>query len=303
MKSLSDVFERLVAGAKDARWLRRLLLSLGTIASLNYIIIPYVLRRWTIHDKRRAIERERARRAKNFEDFRSLSLSGPQVKAVAALINLETFDAVRGKLLDGSVELRDVVRAYQHNLLRAENDANPVSEYLLDANGRAEELQRELRQGVITFDDKPLLGLTFSCKDRFTLAGTQSTGGLVQNLDATVGMADSFLLDALRHAGAVGLCKCNSSQGNMSLSCSNPIYGMTQNPYEWGKSPGGSSGGDAVVTAYAGVTLGVGTDIGGSVRIPATFCGVAGLKVTSRRLGHSEMKSCEFWVIWRLFYS
>lgn len=74
------------------------------------------------------------------------------------------------------------------------------------------------------------------------------------------------------------------SSASISAECSNPIYGQTLNPLRLKKSPGGSSGGEGVLFAQGGSILGMGTDTGGSIRIPASFCGVCGLRTTGYRL-------------------
>lgn len=70
----------------------------------------------------------------------------------------------------------------------------------------------------------------------------------------------------------------------MTFECSNPIYGRTLNPQDINRGPGGSSGGEGALIAAGGSILGIGTDIGGSIRIPANMCGICGLKPTSGRI-------------------
>lgn len=69
-----------------------------------------------------------------------------------------------------------------------------------------------------------------------------------------------------------------------SYDCSNPIYGQTVNPHNLQKTSGGSSGGEGALIGGGGSLLGIGTDIGGSIRIPASFCGICGFKPTTGRL-------------------
>lgn len=69
-----------------------------------------------------------------------------------------------------------------------------------------------------------------------------------------------------------------------SYDCSNPIYGQTVNPHNLQKTSGGSSGGEGALIGGGGSVLGLGSDIGGSIRIPASFCGICGLKPTAGRL-------------------
>ena len=78
--------------------------------------------------------------------------------------------------------------------------------------------------------------------------------------------------------GAVPFCLTNVPQTMLSYGCSNPVYGVTCHPKDPHRTPGGSSGGEACLIAGGGSILGVGSDVGGSLRIPAHFCGVVGEK-------------------------
>lgn len=88
----------------------------------------------------------------------------------------------------------------------------------------------------------------------------------------------------LKQAGAVPFVRTNIPQGMMTYECSNPIHGVTGNPHDPNRIPGGSSGGEAALIAGGGSILGFGSDIGGSLRIPAHMCGCCSLKPTVGRL-------------------
>ena len=92
------------------------------------------------------------------------------------------------------------------------------------------------------------------------------------------------MFQTLRHLGAVPFCLTNVSQLLAAYSCSNPIFGMTTHPLDETKTSGGSSGGEASLIAMGGSILGIGSDIGGSLRIPAHFCGISSLKPTKGRI-------------------
>jgi fatty acid amide hydrolase len=96
--------------------------------------------------------------------------------------------------------------------------------------------------------------------------------------------ADSEAVRLLRAAGAVPFCRTNTPQTNLSYGCSNPIFGATVHPMDATRTPGGSSGGEAALMALGGSILGLGTDVGGSVRVPAAFCGVCGFKPGGGRI-------------------
>ena len=88
----------------------------------------------------------------------------------------------------------------------------------------------------------------------------------------------------MRELGAIPFCLTNIPQTMLSYACSNPVYGCTTNPFDSQRTPGGSSGGEACLIAQGGSILGIGSDVGGSLRIPAHFCGITALKPTTGRL-------------------
>lgn len=129
----------------------------------------------------------------------------------------------------------------------------------------------------------PLHGVPVTIKECLDLEGTPSTFGLPERVDTTASQ-DNFYVARLRQAGAIVLGKTNVSQLLIYYESDNPTYGRTNNPWNLERSPGGSSGGQAAIIAAGGSPLGLGTDLGGSVRIPATFCGITSLKPTAGRI-------------------
>ena len=89
-------------------------------------------------------------------------------------------------------------------------------------------------------------------------------------------MSEISFFHRLKKMGAVPFCLTNVPQSLQSYGCSNPIYGVTCHPKDPHRTPGGSSGGEACLIAGGGSILGIGSDVGGSLRIPAHFCGVVG---------------------------
>src|SRR4030095_158525 len=137
----------------------------------------------------------------------------------------------------------------------------------------------------------PLHGVPITIKESFDLAGTPTTAGLSHRSGHRAG-TDAVVVARLRQAGAIVLGKTNVSQLLLHDSCRNPLYGRTNNPWQLERSPGASSGGEAATLALGGSALGIGSDIGGSVRLPAHACGVNSLKPTSGRLpleGHISL--------------
>ena len=127
----------------------------------------------------------------------------------------------------------------------------------------------------------PLHGLPISVKDSFHVPPYPVSIGL--SLYATEpAKEEAPLITAMREMGAILYVKTNVPTGMSMCETINRIWGETQNP--WGFSPGGSSGGEGALVSMKGSPLGIGTDLGGSVRMPAGFCGLYGVKPTVHRL-------------------
>jgi len=137
----------------------------------------------------------------------------------------------------------------------------------------------------------PLHGLPITIKESFDLEASPATFG-VTALRASIATRDDRYVAALRRAGAIILGKTNVAQLLLYVESDNPVYGLTRNPWDAARTPGGSSGGQAAIVAAGGSALGLGNDIGGSVRLPAAFCGIVGFKPTADRMpdfGRSSM--------------
>jgi amidase len=125
-------------------------------------------------------------------------------------------------------------------------------------------------------------------KDTLNTAGVISTAG-TQGRAAFVPEEDATSVARMRSAGAILLGKTNVPELALAPETDNLVYGRTNNPYDPSRSPGGSSGGEASIIAAGGSPIGLGSDCGGSIRIPAHFCGLAGIKPTMgrvSRMGH-----------------
>lgn len=148
-----------------------------------------------------------------------------------------------------------------------------------EAIARARELDEHLaRTGEVV---GPLHGVPVSIKEHMQMAGHWSADGFVST--RTKDETDAHAVKLIRNMGAVFYCKTNQPQGIMFLETVSP-YGRTLNPYNINLSAGGSSGGEGALIALRGSVLGLGTDIGGSIRGPAGFCGIYGFKPTSHYL-------------------
>jgi fatty acid amide hydrolase len=129
----------------------------------------------------------------------------------------------------------------------------------------------------------PLDGVPVTFKECFDVAGRATTLG-IPSWRARIADRDATMVVALREAGAVVIGRTNLSQTMLYVEARNPVFGRTNNPWSLAHTPGGSSGGEGAAIAAGMSPLGVGTDIGGSIRTPSHFCGIAGLKPTLDRL-------------------
>jgi fatty acid amide hydrolase len=147
---------------------------------------------------------------------------------------------------------------------------------------RAEAAAADLRQAAAE-PLGPLHGVPITIKDSLDVAGLPSTFGLPSRA-GILAEADEEHVAALRRAGAIVLGKTNVAQILLFFESDNPLHGRTNNPWDLSRTPGGSSGGEAAVIAAGGSPLGLGTDIGGSGRLPASFTGIASIRPTAGRL-------------------
>jgi amidase len=127
--------------------------------------------------------------------------------------------------------------------------------------------------------DQPLFGVPMTIKESFDVAGLPTTLGHPAYRDQPA-PRDAALVQRLKAAGAVIIGKTNVPVDLTDWQSFNPVYGRTANPHDPSRSPGGSSGGSAAAVSSGMVPCDYGTDIGGSVRVPAHFCGVWGHKTT-----------------------
>ena len=156
-----------------------------------------------------------------------------------------------------------------------------------DAARAAADAQDALRKAGYALS--PLAGLPVSIKDLFDVAGHQTRAASKVLNDRALASSDAAVVARLRRAGAVLIGRTNMTEFAFSGVGINPHYGTPGNPFDRGRIPGGSSSGAAVSVADGMAAVAIGSDTGGSVRIPAALCGLAGFKPTARRIPQDGM--------------
>ncbi|RMC08632.1 hypothetical protein DUI87_14880 [Hirundo rustica rustica] len=212
--------------------------------------------------------------AKAVQQFRE-QVPSVQTDAILSLPLLE----LTGRLQEGSLSPRTVLYTYVEKALEVTQQTNCLRHFIPECEEQLQEIQRHKEKGL-------LYGIPVSIKDHIGHKGHLATCGLVQCL-GTLMEEDSVLVKVLKRQGAIPFAMTNVPQSLFSYDCSNPIFGRTSNPFNPQKSPGGSSGGEGALIAGGGSILGIGSDMGGSIRLPSSFCGLCGLKPTAERLSLS----------------
>ncbi|KAG9341546.1 hypothetical protein JZ751_019052 [Albula glossodonta] len=179
------------------------------------------------------------------------------------------------KLKEGPLSPDMVLHTYMGKALEVNRKLNCATEFLLESRDQLDEVEAH-REGL-------LYGVPVSIKENLGYKGHDSSCGVVCKLEQPAD-ADSVVVQVLKKQGAIPFVKTNVPQGLLNYDCSNPIFGQTLNPHNLQKTSGGSSGGEGALIGGGGSILGIGTDIGGSIRIPAAFCGICGFKPTANRL-------------------
>ncbi|KAI9009033.1 amidase signature domain-containing protein [Hyaloraphidium curvatum] len=224
-----------------------------------------------------------AARKANASDIAVLEASG-LLTAEDKRITAMSASEIARDVAAGRIDAETVCRAFVKRAAYAHQLSNLLTEIcFVDALERARHLDRTFKSTGKTVG--PLHGVPISIKDNFSVKGLDaSVGFLSPPFVNSPAKEDSVAVKILRDAGAIIYCKTNIPQLMMSAEPVNPLWGRSTNPHSRGLITGGSSSGEGGLVAARGSPLGLGTDIGGSVRGPAAFNGVYGLKPTSLRI-------------------
>ncbi|KXS09505.1 general amidase GmdB [Gonapodya prolifera JEL478] len=192
-------------------------------------------------------------------------------------------------MASGSLTSVQVTSAFCHRAAVAHQYLCCLTEVLFEqALKKAQELDDYFKATGKT--KGPLHGLPVSIKDEHNVAGTLTTWGFVEFARDGPVENDSAVAITVQNAGAVIFCKTNVPQSLLSFECSNAVWGTTVSPFNRKVVPGGSSGGEGCLIGAGGSPLGVGSDIGGSIRVPSSINGLYGLKPSTRRFAYNGSK-------------
>lgn len=176
---------------------------------------------------------------------------------------------------NGDFTVKDLVNHYLEQIKEKNDDINAYLEIYDDVIAQAEVAQKRIDAGEGT----ELTGIPIALKDNLLVKGRlQSAASKI--LEGYKGTYTATAVQKLIDAGAVLMGRANMDEFAMGGSTENSAYGVTKNPIDTGRVAGGSSGGSAAVVAMDGAMVALGSDTGGSIRQPASFCGVVGLKPT-----------------------
>jgi amidase len=182
----------------------------------------------------------------------------------------------------GEVSATELVEAHLRRIEKVNPCLNAVAEVLDETALRsAARVDRDRAQANPL---PPLAGVPFSIKDSIEVQGTVCTAGTLGRKSATPSTRDATVVARLRAAGAIPIARTNLPDLLFAFESDNLIRGRTNNPYDFSRTSGGSSGGEAALISACGSPFGLGSDAAGSVRLPAHFCGIASIKPTSGRL-------------------
>ncbi|XP_017783410.1 PREDICTED: fatty-acid amide hydrolase 2 [Nicrophorus vespilloides] len=208
--------------------------------------------------------------------------TGKKMPAIKDLVLLESATSLAYKIRNGKLSSLDVTNSFIERIHETNKLLNCVVDNRFeDARKEAQAADDLIKSGSVSSEslakEKPFLGVPFTTKDCIAVKDMLHTSGLYKRKDVKAS-EDAATIKLLRAAGAIPIALTNVSELCMWWESNNPVHGRTNNPYDSNRIVGGSSGGEGCIQAAAGSAFGIGSDIGGSIRMPCFFNGVFGHK-------------------------
>lgn len=204
-----------------------------------------------------------------------------RLPAATDKLTLESATTLARRIRKGELKSEIVVRAFVNRIKAVNGILNAVvDERFEEAIKEARRVDEDIADGKVDFASKPFLGVPFTAKESTACEGLSNSFGLVSRKGVKA-KEDAEIVALMKKAGGILLGVTNVPTLNLWQETFNPVYGITNNPYNTTRNVGGSSGGETAIVAACGSPVGLGTDIGGSVRIPAFMCGVFGHKISN----------------------
>ena len=200
---------------------------------------------------------------------------------MANVFQLSAFE-LANRIQNKQLTSEQIVRAHIDRIQSVNEQLNAVVENRFQEALREAVLTDELNaQGKIDWQLRPLSGVPFTLKEMISVKGFKSTMGSIHRKDNKP-TQNATVAERLLATGAILLGTTNVPEVGLWFECDNPIYGATKNPHNSKRTSVGTSGGEGAIIGAGGSPFGVGSDIGGSIRIPAAFCGVYGHKSSEK---------------------
>ncbi|CAI4228050.1 unnamed protein product [Auanema sp. JU1783] len=193
------------------------------------------------------------------------------------------FEQLRDELQRGTITAVQAVQTYFHQGVIAQEKTNCATLFMKEAERWAEEWDEKAKDP--SFKKPAFFGIPISVKECVPVKGYDVTRGFAQDLFKPC-ENDSILITHVKKLGCIPFVETNVPQSLLTYNSCNPIYGATNHVLDKTRTTGGSSGGESAILSAEGSILGIGGDVGGSIRIPCHFTGMAGIKPSHLRFAH-----------------
>lgn len=247
-------------------------------------LVKTVTKKIRVSRKAREAEEIRRIRDEKVEKFLKEHQNRVSKERIHEIISLDASNLLK-KIREKEVSVVEALLAYAIRAGTVGRDYGWITDVDFEkALKQAEEYQKLIDEDNESEIKKyPLFGLPVSVKDQMSMVGITNTAGYTM-LGKAVSDFDSMIVQVMRRKGAIPFVHTNVPQGYLAMDSCNHLWGMCNNPWNPKKIAGGSSGGEGGLVGARCSVVGLGSDIGGSIRIPSVLCGCYGFKPTSNRI-------------------